>query len=105
MMFRLLTVLSILTIVGFASCKKTISKKACFTMSNTSPKAGDTVFLFNCSEGYNRCRWILPTGAIDTNRNTFFQAGSAATYGIMLTIGDNLFIDTANEIKTFTVNP
>ena len=57
-MLRMLLALLVVASVGLTSCEKTISKKACFTFSKNTAKVNDTIYVFNCSEGYQRC--IIP---------------------------------------------
>ncbi len=104
-MFRILMVLSVITLIGFTSCTKTVSKKACYTFSKNVVKVNDTIFLFNCSEGYQICRWTMPDGTTDTLRNSFYKAQSTGVFEVRLTVGDYLFIDTVNSKQTFTVEP
>lgn len=104
-MHRILLALSIFSVIGLSSCKKTVSKKACFTFSKSSIKLGDTVYLFNCSEGYNRLMWFFPNGATDTNRHSYYIPVATGDQQIHLRIGDNLFTDTVGAGKTLTVTP
>jgi hypothetical protein len=104
-MFRILMVLSVMTIIGFTSCTKTVSKKACFTFSKNVVKVNDTIFLFNCSEGYKISRWTMPNGATDTLRNSYYKAQATGVFEVRLTVGDYLFTDTVNSKQTFTVEP
>lgn len=104
-MLRSIIILTLVSIVGFTSCKKTISKKACFNFSKNTAKVGDTVFLFNCSEGYQRCLWFLPNGATDTNRHSLFVATVTGVTQIGIRIGDYPFTDTTGIVKDITIEP
>lgn len=106
-MFRTLFVLSAIALFGLASCNKskTISKKACFTFSKLSGKVGDTIYVFNCSEGYQRCEWYLPNGTVDTNRHTHFAAVFAGANPVGLRIGNYNFTDTIGTVKVITIDP
>jgi hypothetical protein len=104
-MFRTLVLLSLLAMFGLTSCEKTISKKACFTFSKLSAKLGDTVYIFNCSEGYQRCEWYLPNGVVDTNRHTRFIPTFSGPNPVALRIGNYLFTDTIGTVKIITIEP
>ena len=104
-MLRTLIILSVLAVFGLTSCQKTVSKKACFTFSKTSAKVGDTIFVFNCSEGYQRCMWNLPNGVVDTSRHTVFVPTASGINSVGLVVGDYLLSDTVGVVKTLDVQP
>lgn len=104
-MLRTLFALAIVASLGLTSCEKTISKKACFTFSKNTAKVGDTIYIFNCSEGYQRCEWYLPNGIIDTNRHTKLVPTFSGPNPVALRIGNYLFTDTIGTVKILTVEP
>jgi hypothetical protein len=104
-MHRIALAFSLLAVAGLYSCKKTVSKKACFNFSKTTAKVGDTVFLFNCSEGYERCMWFLPNGGTDTVRHSHFTPTATGVMTVYLRVGNYLFTDTVGVGKEITVEP
>ena len=104
-MLRMLLALLVVASVGLTSCEKTISKKACFTFSKNTAKVNDTIYVFNCSEGYQRCLWFLPNGATDTNRHTKFVPNFSGANPVGLRVGNYLFTDTIGTVKILTVEP
>ena len=116
-MSRFILLCSIIVLVGFTSCVKTVSRKACFTFSNSNPKVNDTLYLFNCSEGYQKSIWynnagFYPGGAmIDSlSRHQKVVVTAAGSYTVTLRVGNVDFYTSStggyNEISnTITVNP
>lgn len=123
-MSRFILLCSLIVLVGFTSCVKTVSRKACFTFSNSNPKVNDTLYLFNCSEGYQKSIWynnagFYPGGAvIDSlqqdnliqHRHEKVVVTAAGPYTVTLRVGNVDFYSNStsgySEIsKTITVNP
>jgi|688.fasta_scaffold662771_2 hypothetical protein len=104
-MLRTLLLISFVALIGFTSCEKTITKTACFTFSKNTIKMGDTVYLFNCSEGYQSAVWYLPNGTIDSNRNSFFTPTFSGPNPVLLRVGNYAFTDTIGAVKILTVEP
>jgi hypothetical protein len=104
-MLRSLILVSFVALIGLTSCEKTITKTACFTLSKNTIKMGDTVFLFNCSEGYQSSVWYLPNGTIDSNRHSYFTPIFTGPNPILLRIGNYAFTDTVGTVKFLTVEP
>lgn len=106
----LLTILALFSIILLNSCeKKRGSAKACFNFSKSSVKVGDTVYLLNCSENYDKFIWYNPT-LDSTNKHIMFSTTTAGNYPFLLRVGDRAFMSnsygSANEItKTLTVTP
>ncbi|MCC7030596.1 MAG: hypothetical protein IT257_09840 [Chitinophagaceae bacterium] len=91
-MLRTALLLSIVCLFAFASCKKTGPTKACFNFSKDKVKVGDTVYLLNCSENYNKFIWIDLSGLLDSvNRHTYMVPGATGTYDVFLYVGPNEF--------------
>lgn len=106
--FRTTILLSVILAVSFTSCtRKTGPAKACFKFSKESCSAGDTLYLLNCSENYQKFMWFYPMGAtVDSvSRHLMIVAPSAGIYPVGLRVGDYPFTDTVGIVKTFTVNP
>ncbi len=116
-MSRYVLLCSLIVLVGFTSCVKKASRKACFTFSNSSPKVNDTLYLLNCSEGYQKAIWyntngFYPGGAVidSLQRHQKVVVTAAGSYTVMLRVGNVDFYSNStggySELsQTITVNP
>lgn len=87
-MFRTALLFSIVCLFAFSSCKKTGSPKACFTFSKPTVKIGDTLYLLNCSENFQKFIWKYPGGTIDSmNRHTVIVPNATGTFEVALYVG------------------
>ena len=89
-MLRTALLLSIVCLFAFASCKKKAGPaKACFNLSKDKVKVGDTVYLLNCSENYQKFIWLdMGNGMLDSvmlHNYTIPQA--TGTYDVLLYVG------------------
>jgi len=108
-MLRTSLLLSIIFLFAFSSCKKTGTTKACFTFSKEKVKVGDTLYLLNCSEYYEKFIWLKPGPMMDSVlRHNYIVSGATGTYEVTLYVGTNEFTSAdftaAKELKkSFTV--
>ena len=103
-MLRISSVLALFALVLFSACSKDTTPKACFEFSKSVVKAGDTVYLFNCSENYQKCIWYLPNGTQSTQRHAQVVMNSAGNYAVALRIGDyTMTKDTNTVVRSYTV--
>jgi PKD repeat protein len=101
-MFRIGPLLALVTLFFASACSKDTSPKACFEMSKSTVKVGDTLYLFNCATNYSQWTWFLPNGVAVT-RHTQLVASSAGNYSVKLLVGDIAFKDTNSVTRSFTV--
>jgi hypothetical protein len=96
-MIRYIAALSVICLIGFSSCKKSRgSASACFSFSKSSVKVGDTVYLLNCSENYDKFIWYTPTPSLDSiNKHLIFVAPAAGTYPFILRVGPLSFMSNS----------
>ncbi len=116
-MSRYVLLFSFVFAIGFTSCVKTGTTKACFTFSKESPKVNDTLYLLNCSENYQKFIWFntngfYPGGAtVDSlSRHQRVVVTGAGLYNVKLWVGKNDMYSNSTSgfteiIKTITVNP
>ncbi len=102
-MFRIGSLLALVTLLFASACTKDTSPKACFEMSKSTVKAGDTIFFFNCSSNYSKWTWNLPGGGVTSTRHTQLIAPAAGNYSVKLLVGDIQFKDTNSVTRSFTV--
>ena len=102
-MFRIGSLLAIATLILSSACTKDTSPKACFEMSKSTVKAGDTIFFFNCSSNYSKWTWFLPGGGVTSTRHTQLVASAAGNYSVKLLVGNIKFQDTNSVTRSFTV--
>lgn len=96
--------LSIISIFFVSCTKKTGSPKACFDFSKEKIKVGDTLYLLNCSENFQKYMWTYPGNVLDSiNRHTLIVASGAGTFEVKLKVGDYNFDKFSELTKSFTV--
>ncbi len=104
-MQKLLTIFVVALALFFVSCEKEIgAPKACFTFSTETPKPGDSVYVFNCSENYQIWTWYLPGGVTSSARHSYFVAPAQGTYPVALFVGNYGLKDTTTLVRSITVN-
>lgn len=108
---------SFVALIGFSSCVKNTSTKACFTFSKESPKVNDTLYLLNCSENYRKAIWyningFYPSGSFIDSLSKHQRVVVTATgaYTVALRVGDiDMYSNSTSGyteiIKTIIVNP
>lgn len=101
-MFRIGPLLALVMLLLASACSKDTSPKACFEISKSTVKVGDTIFLFNCATNYSKWTWFLPNGVAVT-RHTQLLATTAGNFSVKLLVGDVNFKDTNSVTRSFTV--
>jgi hypothetical protein len=98
-MRNLLLMMAFIGFVGFVSCKKTATRKACFTLSKKLVNPNDTVYALNCSENYEKYIWVTALPSIDSlNRHIKIAPTTPGWYVVALTVGDATM--TISDMKT-----
>lgn len=105
-MLRTLFILSIVSLFAFSSCKKTGSAKACFDLSKETIKVGDTMYLLNCSENYEKFIWLYDYNGMglmldSIDRHAYTVPAATGSYDVILYVGKYEY--TSADFTKFSV--
>ncbi len=101
--YILITFFAIATFI-FTACEKR-KPVACFEISKSLVKAGDTVTFENCSTNYTDVEWTFPNGGSSKVINPKVIIPSEGNYSVTLKVGLSNFELKNSITKTFIILP